>query len=207
MKKFLPVLILVCALSACGKSEGEVADKQDQNNVCTSLDSVFTGLELLEKLCDDSSANWARIKMPLQQVLEGLKSNMEGGDTSCLFLNHKIHPEVERFAFVESLRRRIVRDTITDGLYFLIRLRGVFARDEEIQEFFSEEIAAVAYKNPLAYVGYLRRDPGQRQMLLNTTRWSIFREDSLINRFRRTRGGEEVVLFLERLGQSGNGSE
>ncbi len=201
MKKLICISLFAWMLASCSGPAATTDQGEGNENSCGVLDSVFKNITRLEDLFTDSSSTWAMVKQPLQEVLDGIGHNIEIQDSVCQFLNSKIHPEVERFAFVESLRRRIVRDTIDDGIYFLIRLRGIFSNDNDIQEFFSEEIAHIAYSNPLAYLGYLRRDPGQREMLLNTTRWSIFRDDSLLARFNRLEEGKGVAAFLEKIRQ------
>jgi hypothetical protein len=203
MIRLLLFIISLMWVSACN-SESVSEDKpvKDSVSVCTSLDSVFSALKNLNALLADTTANWAGVKPSLDLVLDGLQANEKADDSGCHFLDARIHPEIERFSFVEHLRRRIVRDTISDGIYYLVRFRGIFTQDNEIQEFFSEEIAHVAYRNPESFILYLRRDPGQKEMLLNTTRWSVFKEDSLIARFSKVKGGESVSAFIQKLKDS-----
>lgn len=195
------ILAIALALAACDSGKAPVATPAPKPD-CARLDTLLGGLSTVQHLLDDTAQSWAAVKPPLDELLEGIHVYLNSGSADCHFLNQKLHPEVERFAFVEALRRRIVRDTLSDGIYYLVRFRGLFPRDKEIAEFFSEEIAHVAYRNPEAFVSYLRRDPGQKEMLLNTTRWTVFNTDTLSARFGRTPGGEGVKAFIEGLAAS-----
>lgn len=206
INRLLSLALALALLGSCSGKEPQPGEP-GKNEICQVLDSLFLQIQALETSLGRPGTPWAELKPGIQSILEGLQKITQVKDSTCNYLNHRIHPEVDRFSFVETIRNKIIRDTVSDGIYYLVRLRGIFASDEEIQEFFSEEIAYVAYRNPVAYLAYMERDPGQREMLLNSTRWSIVRSDTLLSRFGRVKGGELVTTFLEHLSQKNDESE
>jgi hypothetical protein len=80
-----------------------------------------------------------------------------------------------------------------------LRWMGIFKRDPEISEFFSEEMHQLAKDNPACYLGYLQQNPDQEVMLLYSTRWHTLDLDTLVARFTRLPDSEPVVSFLRNL--------
>lgn len=188
-------------LSGCGGDPaGEPAPQPGQDTLqartCVDLDSLFG---LMDRVEANLQTEDALDESLMEETSKALEQNMRAGSRDCHYLNHHHAPERNRFFFAELLSNKTATDTLPQGIYYLIRYRGLFSGDPEITEFFSEELARVAHRNPHTYTAYLRRYPNQKNMLLNSTRWRKRELPSLIERFRDLQDGEEIALFLEKL--------
>jgi hypothetical protein len=145
------------------------------------------------------SAPWETCKPYLQASLAPLARNQRPDNPDCNYLDQRYRPDEPRLLWVEDLRNRIEEDTISEGIYYLLRWRGIFKTDPEISEFFSEELSYVAMSNPACYWGYLAQNPDQEVMLLYSTKWNTLDLDTLVNRFGRLPDAGPVVQFLHNL--------
>lgn len=197
MRTFPGILILIClAFASC--QDGQRIPPANQTNPCSELDSLFATLhELDSALVND--APWSFCEGVLKRSLGGLSHNQRKDNTDCNYLDQRYRPDELRLMFVETLRSRIVEDTIPEGLYYLLRMMGVFKTDPEISEFFAEEISYLATENPACYLGYLKQNPDQEVMLLHSTKWNTMDIDTLLARFSRLSDSSAVVNFLENL--------
>lgn len=135
----------------------------------------------------------------LDRSLAGLEANQLEEDKPCDYLDQRLAPDEPRLLFVESLRDRIESDTISAGIYYLLRFRGVFKEDREISEFFSEELATIAMRNPACYLGYVSENPDQEVMLLYSTKWNKLDLDTLLGGFEDLDSLGTVSAFLQNL--------
>lgn len=189
--------IAVCVLLFAVGCGGTKTEKGPEASACPALDTLLEAVAKLEAQLN--AAPWAECEAALAGTLTRLEQNIRENDQICHFLNQKQRPELSRFAFVDALRGRIERDTVADGIYFLIRLRGIFSADPAISEYFSEELAYVATANPKCYLDYLRDNPDQERMLLHSTKWNPLLLDDLIAGFQPLSGAAGILDFLQQL--------
>jgi hypothetical protein len=139
---------------------------------------------------------WASCTAQLKPLIESLRTDM-GADTSvCYYLNMRVFPDQDRLLFIDFLRERTETDTLPEGIYYLLRLRGLFDHDHDISEYLSEELAHVALVNPSCFHRYLVASPDQEVMLLRSTKWNRLDLDTLIQRFARIDTSSAVLTFL-----------
>lgn len=186
---WIPVLLF----SACGGAK--TARDSSLPGACEALDSLFDKLAKMEMALLDGE-DWKQCKPLVQDGLAALEARHKAGDTICNYLDQRHHPDIPRLLWVESLRSRIEEDTIAEGIYYLLRFRAVFKDDQEISEFFSEELASIALNNPNCYLGYLIENPDQEVMLLYSTKWNRLDMASQAKAFENLEGGAIVADFL-----------
>lgn len=181
--------------TACQPSPSDPDAGPDPAPRCAALDTLMATLHAVDSLLPLPN-NWPNCSDRLRRVLDLMERNVRQGDESCHYLNQQNYPERPRFLFVDHLADRIRRDTLSEGLYFFVRLRGIFSDDPEISEYFSEELAHVALVNPVAYLDYLHANPDQEVMLLYSTKWTLLDADRLIGQFSGLEGSAPVVDYL-----------
>lgn len=185
-------LLCTCLLTACADPARNTPKAQAP---CHQLDSLLQQVTAVETaLLEDQ--DWTTCANLLRPMLDDLRHNMQDDSSECNFLNLKKFPDHDRFMFVELLRDRTEQDTIPEGIYFLLRLRGIFDTDHDISEYFSEELHLVALNNPHCFDTYLRTNPDQEVMLLYSTKWNPLDLDTLIAKFNRIDSASPAVTFL-----------
>lgn len=187
-----PILAGLLLWAGCVDSDPQPNPPKEE---CKSLAELLDRIEALDSAMQ-GNGKWEDCQGFVEPALEGLATNAKNESEECNFLNQHHFPDRPRFLFVESLRDRIERDTITEGIRYLVRLRGIFSEDEEITEFFSEELAHVAMRNPACYLGYIHENPDQEVMLLFSTKWNYMDADTLIAKFGRLEDSEAVTKYL-----------
>lgn len=190
------LLVIGCCLAACNQAPKVIAPPQPAS--CTELDSLFSTLAALDSVLMNGG-EWGVCKPYLDASLTALARNQRPDNKDCNYLDQNYRPDELRLMFVETLRSRIEEDTIPGGIYYMLRWMGIFKGDPEISEFFSEEISYVAMGNPACYLGYLQQNPDQEVMLLHSTKWNTLDLDTLLGRFSRLPGSEQVTGFLANL--------
>jgi hypothetical protein len=188
---------MILALAAC-KPDVTSPPTPLAHQACGELDSLFTTLTAMDSVLMNGEP-WEVCKPYLQSSLSPLSRNQRKDNKDCNYLDQRIRPDEPRLLWVETLRSRIEEDTISEGIYYLLRWRGIFKDDPEISEFFSEELSYVAMGNPACYWGYMRQNPDQEVMLLYSTKWNAMDLDTLEGRFSRLTGADPVVSFLHNL--------
>lgn len=163
---------------------------------CPELAKVLDRIGKLDSLLE-MKAEWPAIANVMDAALKGLALNMRQEKEICNYLNLQQYPDQPRFLFADALALRTLQDTLPAGIYYLLRLRGIFSEDAAISEYFSEELARMALQNPACYLGYLLENPDQEVMLLYSTKWNYLDADLLIERFQNLRGAEAVVSYLK----------
>lgn len=191
------LLGLSLCLAACQKATDPVAQPQPKST-CAELDSLFQTLNALDSVLMND-APWQECLPYLDASLPALTHNQRAENKDCNYLDQRYKPDILRLGFVESLRSRIEADTLSQGIYYMLRWMGIFKGDPEISEYFSEEISYVAMENPACYLSYLQHNPDQEVMLLYSTKWNVPDLDSLLSRFSRIPGSESVTGFLSNL--------
>ncbi|MFN8393326.1 MAG: hypothetical protein U0176_01490 [Bacteroidia bacterium] len=191
------VFVLCIFLAACNEATDPAVQPQPSAN-CAELDSLFLTLNALDSVLMNDEP-WETCLPYLDASLPALTRNQRPDNKDCNYLDQRYKPDILRLGFVESLRSRIETDTLSQGIYYMLRWMGIFKGDPEISEFFSEEISYVAMENPTCYLGYLQHNPDQEVMLLHSTKWNAPDLDSLLNRFARLPGSETVTAFLSNL--------
>lgn len=166
-----------------------------QESPCLSLDTLLQHVDNA-RIALEEGRSWAECANLLEPVLDGLRQNMRRDTGECNYLNMKKFPDRDRMLFVDLLRDRTETDTIHQGIYFLLHLRGIFDQDEAFSEFFAEELAHVAHNNPHCFQAYLNANPDQEVMLLYSTKWNRLDLDTLIHRYGRIDSGGTVVKYL-----------
>jgi hypothetical protein len=198
MRNFSWVKWVLClSLAACQANES-ISPPPLGNQVCGELDSLFQTLTEMDSVLANE-APWEVCKPYLLASLAPLSHNQRKDNKDCNYLDQKYRADEPRLLWVETLRNRIEQDTIPEGIYYLLRWRGVFKGDPEISEFFSEELSYVAMGNPACYWGYLKQNPDQEVMLLYSTKWNALDLDTLVGRFGRLPDADPVVNFLRNL--------
>lgn len=198
MRLIQGILLGLClCLAACHEAAGPVTPPQPPT-ACAELDSLFRTLDALDSVLLNE-APWPDCLPYLDASLPALTHNQRPDNKDCNYLDQRYKPDILRLGFVESLRSRIETDTLAEGIYYMLRWMGIFKRDPEISEFFSEEISYVAMENPHCYLGYLQHNPDQEVMLLHSTKWNAPDLDSLLARFSRLPNSETVTAFLNNL--------
>lgn len=193
MKGLLFILLLGSAfLIGCTSSEPQSPPPSTEDDC--RVDSLIQDIKGFRTISQKKTTT-AALEQGIQAILKGLEATADP-DSTCNYLNTEIQPQHVRFDFVDDLRVWTVRDTFTQGVYYLLELRGLFADDSAIYEFFSEEIALVAMENPACYDRYLRAHPGQMQMLLNTTQWSFQNVAQCKAQFQAIDALPEITSFL-----------
>lgn len=189
----LSLLASFCLVwSACGSSAGPVKKAEQP---CEALAALLEQVRGTETALAEGQP-WSACTAQLKPLLAGLRDHM-GTDTSeCYFLNMRKFPDQDRLLFIDLLRDRTETDTLVEGIYYLLRLRGLFEHDHDISEYLSEELAHVALVNPHCFQGYLRANPDQEVMLLYSTKWNPLDHDTLIQRFQRIDSSSAVIPFL-----------
>lgn len=183
---------LCLAWSACGPA---AAPPRKAEQPCDELAALLQQVRAAETALMESQP-WPACTAALKPLLQGLHDHM-GADTSeCYFLNMRKFPDQDRLLFVDLLRDRSETDTLPEGIYYLLRLRGLFEHDHDISEYLSEELAHVALVNPHCFHGYLQANPDQEVMLLYSTKWNPLDRDTLIARFSRIDSSSAVIPFL-----------
>lgn len=195
-KTIFPILALVFFLS-CGETQDTTDQVQPDETDCSQLDSLVNGIAMFRSSLGENG-NIAQREVKLGEIIDLMDRNAVVED-DCNYLNTDLHPDHLRFDFVEGLRDWTIRDTFYQGIYYLLELRGAWSDDSAIYEFFSEEIARVAYENPHCYDGYLREQPGQVTMVLNTTRWSYQDLPEIKSKFAAIEAIPEIIEFLDQL--------
>ncbi len=186
----------VLCFAACRETPAPV--DQPLPTSCTELDSLFAKLTALDSVLMNGE-DWEVCKPYLDASLSALAYNQRPENKDCNYLDQRHRPEDLRLMFVETLRSRIEEDTISAGIYYMLRWMGIFKDDPEISEFFSEEISYVAMGNPACYLGYVQQNPDQEVMLLYSTKWNSMDLDTLLRRFSSLPASEQVVGFLANL--------
>jgi succinate dehydrogenase flavin-adding protein (antitoxin of CptAB toxin-antitoxin module) len=195
--RFVFPMLLMCGLlfTACPSPETQPKSGED-SLACAGLDELMLRLSEVNQMLEDGE-EWESCKTHLSNVVELMDQNMQQPEERCHYLNQHNYPERPRFVFVETLSDRIRKDTLAGGLYFYVRLRGIFGDDAAISEYFSEELAHLALNSPDSYLRYLQSNPDQEVMLLYSTKWNFLDADTLIQRFSRRQGSEAVVDYLK----------
>jgi hypothetical protein len=194
MRLRLQFLGLILLLATACRQEGTTTPTPIASP-CAELDSLFSTLKAMDSVLLEGTY-WEECVGLLQTSLQQLSHNQRPENKDCNYLDQRILPDEPRLLFVETLRSRIEQDTLPAGIYYLLRYRGIFKEDPEISEFFSEELAHLAYSNPACYLGYLNQNPDQEVMLLYSTRWNTMDLDTLLARFGRLPAAEPVRNFL-----------
>ncbi len=198
MRNFKWAVLILCLSSAACRQEPAPQAPSLGNQVCGELDSLFGTLTRMDSVLMNGEP-WEICKPLLQSSLDPLSHNQRKNNEDCNYLDQRHRPDEPRLLWVESLRSRIEEDTISEGIYYLLRWRGIFKADPEISEFFSEELSYVAMGNPACYLGYIQANPDQEVMLLYSTKWNAMDLDTLIGRFGRLPSADPVVNFLRNL--------
>ena len=199
MRYFLLGFIFMVSLSSCNGPEEETAipDPQPETISCPQLDSLQEEIAAFRQ----SVAPAKKTEEPEKRISSILtlmdRSARDAGP--CNYLSAPLPPDQARFAFVEDLRTWTIRDTFIPGIYYILKLRGDFAGDRETYDLFSEELGRIALENPLCYDRYIRKTPGQRSMLLNTTRFDHEQLSELKSQFRQIDAVPEILEFLDQL--------
>ncbi len=197
MYRFIfPVLVLI-SLLGCGKSEEAKEPNPAEASVCYQVDSLVNAIESFKSSLENENNTSAR-EANLRNII-GLMNRNAVVEGDCNYLNTELHPDHLRFDFVENLRNWTIRDTFYQGIYYLLKLRGAYSDDSAIYEFFSEEIARVAFDNPSCYDGYLRQQPSQLNMVLSTTHWSYPDLPQLKSKFTAINALPAITDFLDQL--------
>lgn len=191
------VCILLMCLASC-RADTASLPPAHENQVCGELDSLFATLSRMDSVLINGE-EWEICKPLLHSSLEALSHNQRKDNKDCNYLDQRYRPDEPRLLWVETLRSRIEEDTISEGIYYLLRWRGIFKGDPEISEFFSEELSYVAMGNPACYWGYMEANPDQEVMLLYSTKWNAMDLDTLVGRFSRIQTATPVVNFLRNL--------
>ena len=189
-------MFFCCLLMGC--SEGQNVPATLPKSSCNALDSLFGSIQKMDEALL-SGENWDACLPLLDRSLAALEANQTEENKPCDYLDQRLKPDEPRLLFVESLRERIEKDTIAEGIYYLLRFRGVFKEDVEISEFFSEELAHIAMRNPACYLEYVTQNPDQEVMLLYSTKWNKLDLETLLNRFEDLDSLGTVVAFLQNL--------
>jgi hypothetical protein len=192
-----------CAILVTACDQGGGPTQVDILEPCAELDSLFQTLGTMDSMLVNGAA-WEACDPYLQASLTPLTRNQRPENKDCNYLDQRYRPDEPRLLWVENLRSRIETDTIPEGIYYLLRWRGVFKHDPEISEFFSEELSYVAMNNPACYWGYLQQNPDQEVMLLYSTKWNTMDLDTLMDRFSRIPKSEPVLHFLINLQEQKN---
>jgi len=195
MKQCWSILCLSAVLFWCC-STPEPQTQPPAETGC-AVDSLIQQIQQFQTQSQKKSST-ANLEKSIQSVLHGLEKTADP-EATCNYLNTDIQPDHVRFEFVDDLTNWTVRDTFTPGLNYLLELRGLFADDSAIYEFFSEAIARVALQNPSCYDRYLRVHPGQITMLLNTTQWNFQDVAQCRTNFESIDALPEITNFLKDL--------
>lgn len=190
-----PLLTALCLLLLATACENNSSQSVEEKAPCAELDSLIGSINKLQSDLDAPRQQDIRTQNLVQSVIVQLEAN-QSGPKECNYLNEAVHSDHLRFEFVDGLTHWTIRDTFSEGIRQLIELRSVFSDDSAISEFFSEEIARVALENPLCYHRYFQAHPGQRQFLLNSTKWSRSQLPRLIEGFETIAPGGEISAFL-----------
>ena len=191
--------MLLACLASCNGPEEETAapNPQVEEVSCPQLDSLQSEITAFRK----SIAPAKKTDEPEKRISSILalmdRSAREPGP--CNYLAAPLPSDQARFAFVEDLRIWTIRDTFIPGIYYILKLRGDFAGDRETYDLFSEELGRIALGNPTCYDRYIRKTPGQMNMLLNTTRFDHEQLSELKAQFRKIDAVPEIVEFLDQL--------
>lgn len=190
----LALLASIClAWSACTPAAPPTAKAEDP---CDALAALLTQVRATETALMEAQP-WPACTTQLQSLLQGLQTDMGSDTSACYFLNMRKFPDQDRLLFIDLLRDRTETDTLPDGIYYLLRLRGLFEHDHDISEYLSEELAHVALVNPHCFQRYLQANPDQEVMLLYSTKWNPLDRDTLIQRFTRIDSSSPVIPFLQ----------
>lgn len=165
-------------------------------DACPTLDSLFAQTDALESALAGDEWQWPQLESQMESTLATMERNQHSGNMDCSYLNHRYHPEKERFLFVDQLTEAAITDTMPKILYYLVRLRSIFGDDPEIFEYLSEEMAHVGFANPSAYLQYLSLHPEQKSLILNSTMWNPVNASKLLAKFGSLPDGAPVVDFL-----------
>lgn len=165
-------------------------------DACATLDSLFSQTDALESTLAGDEWQWPDVEAKMETTLAIMERNQRSGNVGCSYLNHRYHPEKERFLFVDQLTEAAISDTLPNILLYLVRLRSIFGDDPEIFEYLSEEMAHVGFANPSAYLQYLFLHPEQKTLILNSTRWNPVNAPKLLAKFGALPDGTPVVDFL-----------
>lgn len=196
MRHFLSCFCLCMILVSCSGNTSEEPDPSQTS--CQQLDSLFTALKNWESE-SQSDPDLSNSLSSLESFLGILEDNQLHHTDSCNFLDHSFYPDQSRFSFTETLVERSIRDTLSAGIYYLLKTRNIFGRDPEITEYLSEEMASLAQRNPYAYVLYLEQNEEQQNMVMSSTRWPRKRLEKLESLFADIPNGEIVSAFLKDL--------
>lgn len=196
--RFFPWMLITLGLFLIGCDVAVQTESGKPMENCAQLDSLFQDIRVMDEALLENK-DWGNCLALLDKSLLGLEANQQVEGKPCDYLDQRFLPDEPRLLFVESLRDRIESDTISQGIYYLLRFRGVFKEDAEISEFFSEELAHIALRNPACYLEYVRQNPDQEVMLLYSTKWNPLDLDTLLSGFEPLDSGGTVVAFLQNL--------
>lgn len=171
--------------------------KEASDDVCLLLDSLFDQTDLLEHSLGQDPISWPAVESAMDQSLQLMERNQHSAPAACSYLDHRIHPEKERFLFVDLLTEASITDTMPKILFYLVRLRSIYGQDPEIFEYLSEEMAHVGFANPVAYLQYLQQFPEQKSLILNSSRWNPSNAAKLMAKFEPLPESGPVIAFLQ----------
>lgn len=179
----------------CGENNSVPNPPNSPTAPCSQLDTLVGQIESFSTLLTAPAVDPNQIDRELPAILDGLRRNQNAAD-SCNYLDGTYFPDHLRFDFVGHLTQWAIRDTIPLTVRYLVKLRGIFIDDTAISEFFSEEIARIALRNPIAYQTYFNDHPAQQQMLLNSTQWRSLNLDDLIANFENIAPQPRIHQYL-----------
>lgn len=196
MLRLFSVLLLIGLLAHACSSPPATNPPQESPGECPQLARLLGHVGQLDAHLAET-AEWKTIAQAMDRVLQGLATNLKQEETECSYLNLEHFPDQPRFLFIDELAYRTQQDTLPEGIYYLLRLRGIFSEDPAISEYLSEELARLALQNPACYLAYLTENPDQEVMLLYSTKWNFLDADLLIERFSELAGAASVVRYLK----------
>lgn len=197
MHKVILLFLVVFSLFSCGENKQPTEPKSPEITECGQVDSLVGDIEEFQKALATNSPTSKR-ENHLRKIIALMDLNA-GVEGECNYLNTDLYPDHLRFDFVEGLRDWAIRDTFSNGVYYLLELRGAYSDDSAIYEFFSEEIARVALDNPTCYDQYLRGHRGQINMVLSTTQWNYPDLPQIKSQFKDINSLPEIIDFLDKL--------
>ena len=173
---------------------------------CDQLVQLHTRITEFEGMMELNSTEWRYREEKLNEIIAILDPNMADKVPDCYFMTSPHFPADKRLNFIKLLTDGIIAENHGHALNWFAAIRTIFAHQDDIQQYFSDQLGRIAAEQPYAYLEYYfgLQEVIDQARLLDSTTWP--KDPEAIKDLSKVYYGFEdadgVVIYLRSLAKS-----
>lgn len=188
------LFVLSLFVVSCGEEkEGESTDVEG----CPDLTVLFSQVEDIRNKQWGNPFSWEAVLPVWNSFLENLSANESGSNEKCSFIDHRVGPQYDRFMIFGVLSQKIIETKNPEPISILLKVRNIYEDDEEISEFFGEELMDIALRGTETYLQYYNSKPQLQKKLVEATVWEESSREELFKNLDQLQGSEKLSTLLK----------